>query len=121
MAIDIDRKEYQKAYGSGNGMNKSSLHGAIILGRKKICNICRFGFDFFFCILYTLPRLLRYRRKAMAPKNISKNARRSGAQTLTSRWGGEIKMKSVFENGKLKHVAYCEKTKNEARKPRDLM
>ncbi len=57
----------------------------------------------------------------MAPKNISKNARRSGAQTLTSKWGGEIKMKSVFENGKLKHVAYCEKSGNTARKPRDLM
>ena len=30
-------------------------------------------------------------------------------------------MKSVFENGKLRHVAYCEKTGNTARKPKDLM
>ena len=27
----------------------------------------------------------------------------------------------VFENGKLRHVAYCEKTGNTARKPKDLM
>ncbi len=52
---------------------------------------------------------------------ISKNARREGAQTLTSRWGGTIKMKSVFENGKMKHMAYCEKTGNTARKAKDLM
>ena len=42
---------------------------------------------------------------------ISKNSRRLGQNEkgLMSRWGGVIKMKSVFENGKLKHVAYCEK------------
>lgn len=43
------------------------------------------------------------------------------AQVLTSRWGGTIKTKAVFENGKLKHVAYCEKTGNTARKPKELM
>ena len=32
---------------------------------------------------------------------ISKNARREGEKILTSRWGGQIKTKSVFENGKL--------------------
>lgn len=52
---------------------------------------------------------------------ISKNARRGGEKTMTSRWGGVIKMKSVFENGKLRHVAYCEKSGNTARKPKDLM
>ncbi|MDD4082430.1 MAG: hypothetical protein WC162_07780 [Sphaerochaetaceae bacterium] len=52
---------------------------------------------------------------------ISKNARREGEKVLTSRWGGDIKMKSVFENGKLRHVAYCEKTGNTARKVKDLM
>ncbi len=57
----------------------------------------------------------------MAQKTVSKNARRTGAQHHMSRWGGEIKMKSVFENGKLRHVAYCEKTGNTARKTRDLM
>ena len=50
--------------------------------------------------------------------NVSKNAHREGAKVLTSRWGGAIKMKSVFENGKLRHIAYCEKTGNTARKPR---
>ncbi len=52
---------------------------------------------------------------------ISKNARREGAKQLISRWGGNIKMKSVFENGKMRHIAYCEKTGNTARKARDLM
>jgi hypothetical protein len=52
---------------------------------------------------------------------VSKNARRQGADTLTSRWGGEIKMKTVFKNGKMKHFAYCTKTGNEARKPKELM
>ncbi len=52
---------------------------------------------------------------------ISKNARRGADKVLTSRWGGAIKMKSVFENGKLRHVAYCEKSGNTARKPKDLM
>jgi len=52
---------------------------------------------------------------------ISKNARREGTRQLTSRWGGSIKMRSVFENGRLKHFAVCEKTGNEARKAKDLM
>ena len=43
--------------------------------------------------------------------NVSKNAHREGAKVLMSRWGGAIKMKSVFENGKLRHVAYCKKAK----------
>lgn len=54
-------------------------------------------------------------------QNISKNARRQGAQTFTSRWGGNIKMKSVFKDGKLRHYAVCEKTGNSARKPKELM
>ena len=57
----------------------------------------------------------------MAAGNISKNARREGQQTLESRWGGKIIMKSVFENGKIRHFAVCEKTGNTGRKPRDLM
>lgn len=52
---------------------------------------------------------------------VSKNARRAGTKTLMSRWGGEIKMRAIFENGKLRHEAYCEKTGNTARKPKDLM
>ncbi len=52
---------------------------------------------------------------------ISKNARREGSQELISRWGGKIIMKSVFRAGKMRHFAICEKTGNEARKPKDLM
>lgn len=52
---------------------------------------------------------------------VSKNARREGAKVLTSKWGGKIVMKSMFENGKLHHFAVCEKTGTQARKPRDLM
>lgn len=57
----------------------------------------------------------------MAKSNISKNARREGAEKLTSRWGGEIKMFAKFENGKLRNYAKCMKTGNIARKPKDLM
>ena len=60
------------------------------------------------------------RNKEMAG-NFSKNAHREGAKVLLSRWGGAIKMKSVFENGKLRHYAVCEKTGNTARKAKDLM
>ncbi|MGP1508739.1 MAG: hypothetical protein ACTTJW_07685 [Sphaerochaeta sp.] len=52
---------------------------------------------------------------------ISKNAHREGSKVLVSRWGGEIKTKSIFENGKLHHIAYCTKSGNTARKPKDLM
>lgn len=52
---------------------------------------------------------------------ISKNARREASKQMISRWGGAIKMKSIFENGKLRHVAFCEKSGNTARKAKDLM
>lgn len=52
---------------------------------------------------------------------ISKNARREGKKEIASKWGGKIQMKSVFENGRIRHFAVCEKTGNQARKPRDLM
>lgn len=57
----------------------------------------------------------------MAGKAISKNARRGEAVSLLSRWGGKIVMKSVFENGKMRHFAVCDKTGNQARRPKDLM
>lgn len=57
----------------------------------------------------------------MATGKVSKNARREGARELTSRWGGKIIMKSVFENGRMKHFAVCEKSGNQARRPKDLM
>ena len=52
---------------------------------------------------------------------LSKNARRDGTQELLSKWGGRIAMKTVFEKGKLRHYAVCEKTGNKARKPKELM
>ncbi len=51
---------------------------------------------------------------------VSKNVRREGAQELVSRWGGKISMKAVFQNGRMRHYAVCEKTGNRARRPRDL-
>ena len=57
----------------------------------------------------------------MATK-ISKNARRNiQSQELTSKWGGKIIMKSVFEKGKIRYYALCEKTGNTARRPKDMM
>ncbi len=52
---------------------------------------------------------------------VSKNARRDGSKEIVSKWGGKIVVKSVFENGRMRHFAVCEKTGNQARKPRDLM
>ena len=52
---------------------------------------------------------------------ISKNARREGAQALKSKWGGDIKMHTVMENGKIKHFAKCEATGKTARRPKELM
>ena len=52
---------------------------------------------------------------------ISKNARREGTQELLSKWGGRIVMKTIFEKGKLRHYAVCDKTGNKARKPKELM
>lgn len=54
-------------------------------------------------------------------KSVSKNAQRSGAHELTSRWGGSISMRSIFKDGKMYHFAECSKTKNTARKPSMLM
>ncbi len=52
---------------------------------------------------------------------ISKNARTS---TSTHHFycpcGGEIKMKTIFENGKVKNVAECEKCKRVERRPSDF-
>lgn len=53
--------------------------------------------------------------------NVSKNARRQGAEALLSKWGGVIKMHTIMEKGKLRHYAKCEKTGNIGRRPKDLM
>lgn len=57
----------------------------------------------------------------MATGKVSKNVQRQGEQILYSRWGGQIKMKARFKDGKLKHYAECQETGNTARKPKDLM
>jgi len=55
-------------------------------------------------------------------EQISKNARTGGV--LTQKFfcgcGGEIKQKQVFNNGKLRNVAECEKCKKQGRKPSDF-
>ncbi len=52
---------------------------------------------------------------------ISKNARVNvGTQQFFCACGGEIKMKSVFANGKLKNVATCAKCNRSERRPSDF-
>lgn len=52
---------------------------------------------------------------------VSKNAR---AGSTTHRFecpcGGEVKMKSVFQKGRIRNVAYCEKCNRVERRPRDF-
>ena len=48
----------------------------------------------------------------------SKNARiGSGTHKFECPCGGEVKMKSVFSAGRMKHHAECEKCKRQERKP----
>jgi len=51
----------------------------------------------------------------------SKNSRTStAAQKFMCSCGGEIKMKALFEAGKIKNVAECEKCKRLERRPSDF-
>jgi hypothetical protein len=51
---------------------------------------------------------------------VSKNARiGSGTHKFLCPCGGEIKMKSVFAKGRMKHHAECEKCKRIERRPSD--
>jgi hypothetical protein len=53
---------------------------------------------------------------------VSKNSRTSSAtQRFFCPCGGEIKMKTLFENGKVKNLAECEKCKRTERRPRDFV
>lgn len=54
-------------------------------------------------------------------RNVSKNAQRAGEKKHFSRWGGEIRMRTIFENGKKRHFAECQETGKTARRPRELM
>jgi transcription elongation factor Elf1 len=52
----------------------------------------------------------------------SKNSRTTSAtqKFRCSSCGGEVKMKTLFENGKVKNVAECEKCKRTERRPSDF-
>lgn len=51
----------------------------------------------------------------------SKNARHGVAKVVFNcPCGGEVKMRSVFANGKMKNVAVCEKCGRQERKPKDF-
>lgn len=51
----------------------------------------------------------------------SKNSRTTVAtQKFTCPCGGEIIMKTMFENGKLKNIAECQKCKRTERRPKDF-
>jgi hypothetical protein len=53
---------------------------------------------------------------------VSKNSRTSSAtQRFYCPCGGEVKMKTLFENGKVKNLAECEKCKRTERRPRDFV
>jgi len=51
----------------------------------------------------------------------SKNSRTSATtQKFFCSCGGEIKMKALFDNGKVKNVAECDKCKRLERRPSDF-
>ena len=51
----------------------------------------------------------------------SKNSRTASAtQKFLCGCGGEVKMKTLFESGKVKNVAECEKCKRLERRPSDF-
>lgn len=52
----------------------------------------------------------------------SKNSRTtSSTHKFLCTCGGEVKMKTIFENGKVRNVAECEKCKRVERKPSDFV
>jgi hypothetical protein len=52
----------------------------------------------------------------------SKNSRTtSSTHKFFCTCGGEVKMKTLFENGKVRNVAECEKCKRVERKPSDFV
>ncbi len=53
---------------------------------------------------------------------VSKNARiGSGTHKFfCSDCGGEVKMRSIFSNGRMKHLCECEKCKRQERRPSDF-
>jgi len=61
-------------------------------------------------------------KKESVMAQVSKNSRTSSAtQRFFCPCGGEVKMKTLFENGKVKNLAECEKCKRTERRPRDFV
>jgi hypothetical protein len=59
--------------------------------------------------------------KEIVMAQISKNARTtSSTHRFFCTCGGEVKMKTIFENGKVRNVAECEKCKRVERRPSDF-
>jgi multimeric flavodoxin WrbA len=60
--------------------------------------------------------------KEMTMGQSSKNARTSSAtqKFFCSSCGGEVRMKTLFESGKFKNIAECEKCKRTERRPSDF-
>ena len=57
----------------------------------------------------------------MAGTTASKNSRTTTAtQKFFCGCGGEVKMKTLFESGKVKNIAECEKCKRIERRPSDF-
>jgi hypothetical protein len=53
---------------------------------------------------------------------VSKNSRSTSAtQHFYCPCGGEIKMKTLLENGKIRNLAECEKCKRTERRPSDFV
>jgi len=62
---------------------------------------------------------INFQEKIMA--QASKNSRTASAtQRFMCSCGGEIKMKTLFESGKVKNMAECEKCKRKERRPSDF-
>ena len=59
--------------------------------------------------------------KEIVMAQVSKNARTSSStHHFYCPCGGEVKMKTIFDNGKVKNIAECEKCKRVERKPSDF-
>jgi hypothetical protein len=69
--------------------------------------------------LSACPGILFFKEQIMA--QASKNARTSiTTQKFFCSCGGEVKMKTLFEKGKVKNIAECEKCKRTERRPSDF-
>jgi hypothetical protein len=74
-----------------------------------------------FHIILQWAALCRLLKEEFSMAAASKNARTtSSTQKFFCSCGGEIKMKTLFEGGKVKTIAECEKCKRSERRPSDF-